>query len=427
MIFEIEAQNTGPIENLSMKFGERLNLITGDNGLGKSFILDLVWFSLTRQWPQAVNKSLLSGEMIRPRDAYKEASITSEFKCVAGNAKPKIIFNKDADLWQFPQGQPPSGGMVFYAMADGCFAFWDPMRNRNAADVDRVTPAFVFNSKEIFDGLPGESGGWLCEGLIKDWVFWQASNYFKDDFEIFKNILNVLSSEDSKLVPGDPRPVSPADIRLIPTINMDYQVDVPIIHASSGVKRIVSLAYLLVWALYGHKRADKARGKEPDNRLTFLFDEVECHLHPKWQRKIIPALINVSKLLTKDLTKDASIQFIISTHSPLIMSSVEGEFDDQSDKWFDLDVIDNKISLNQREYSALGDADNWLMSEAFNLKTSYSIRAEKILNKAKNLIKNKNLSNNQIKEMNKELSSVLSDTDPFWINWNALTYKLNYD
>ena len=34
------------------------------------------------------------------------------------------------------------------------------------------------------------------------------------------------------------------------------------------------------------------------------------------------------------------------------MSSVEGEFDDQSDKWFDLDVIDNKISLNQREYDA---------------------------------------------------------------------------
>ena len=35
-----------------MELAPRLNLITGDNGLGKSFLLDVAWWALTRKWPQ---------------------------------------------------------------------------------------------------------------------------------------------------------------------------------------------------------------------------------------------------------------------------------------------------------------------------------------------------------------------------------------
>lgn len=34
------------------------NLITGDNGLGKSFLLDLIWYAMTRQWPSEANPQL---------------------------------------------------------------------------------------------------------------------------------------------------------------------------------------------------------------------------------------------------------------------------------------------------------------------------------------------------------------------------------
>ena len=33
-----------------LEFGPRLNLLTGDNGLGKTFALDLAWWTLTRTW-----------------------------------------------------------------------------------------------------------------------------------------------------------------------------------------------------------------------------------------------------------------------------------------------------------------------------------------------------------------------------------------
>ena len=37
----IKLQGVGPVRNLTALFGERLNIITGDNGMGKSFLLDV--------------------------------------------------------------------------------------------------------------------------------------------------------------------------------------------------------------------------------------------------------------------------------------------------------------------------------------------------------------------------------------------------
>lgn len=42
-----------------------MTLITGDNGLGKSFLLDVAWWALTRRWPQEVNRRMTSGRGTR--------------------------------------------------------------------------------------------------------------------------------------------------------------------------------------------------------------------------------------------------------------------------------------------------------------------------------------------------------------------------
>ncbi|MBP6825228.1 MAG: AAA family ATPase [Saprospiraceae bacterium] len=46
-----------------------------------------------------------------------------------------------------------------------------------------------------------------------------------------------------------------------------------------------------------------------------LIDEIELHLHPKWQREVIPAL----------LATFPNIQFLITTHSPQVLSRVDKE------------------------------------------------------------------------------------------------------
>ena len=47
-----------------------------------------------------------------------------------------------------------------------------------------------------------------------------------------------------------------------------------------------------------------------------LIDEIELHLHPEWQKKILPTL---SKIFP-------NIQFIITTHSPLVLSEIDDSY-----------------------------------------------------------------------------------------------------
>ena len=69
------------------------------------------------------------------------------------------------------------------------------------------------------------------------------------------------------------------------------------IFLSAGIKRILSLAYLLVWTWETHKEASKNIGRPPQSKIVFIIDEMEAHLHPQWQRVIVPALLDVIKEL----------------------------------------------------------------------------------------------------------------------------------
>ncbi|EFK97518.1 conserved hypothetical protein, partial [sediment metagenome] len=85
------------------------------------------------------------------------------------------------------------------------------------------------------------------------------------------------------------------------------------------MRRIFALAYLLVWTWEEHRQAAKLLGEKTTDQVVFLIDEVESHLHPQWQRRIIPALLTV----VRKLINKANVQIITATHSPLIMASAE--------------------------------------------------------------------------------------------------------
>jgi len=102
-------------------------------------------------------------------------------------------------------------------------------------------------------------------------------------------------------------------------------------YASSGVRRAVALAYLLTWTWSEHRLAVERYGEDTTRRIIVLFDEVESHLHPRWQRLILKALQDAGNALIDD----AEFQFLVSTHSPLILASAEPWFDPDRDAWFD--------------------------------------------------------------------------------------------
>ena len=418
MLKSLRLTNVGPAPTMELDFGRRLNLLTGDNGLGKSFLLDIAWWSLTRKWPAEVNPRLTTGKAARP-SGPAEARIRFSF---AGKTRPEdytSTYSRRAQAWTGRAGRPANPGLVLYAMSDGSFAIWDPSRNywrkRDGVDVQERRPAYVFDPAEVWDGLPGDNGTWLCNGLIRDWAGWQKEG--GASFEHLKRLLRRMSpSGGETLAPGELTRISLDDARDIPTIRMPYRQDVAVVHASAGMRRIMALAYCLVWAWEEHKRAASQLGEDPSGQITFLIDEIESHLHPTWQRSVVPAVLSAMQ----ELNPEAEAQLVAATHSPLIMASIEPEFAAVTDAWFDLDFEEGGVVLRRRDFEKRGDAATWLISEAFDLPSGRPLEYERLVDKAQALLNQQDPDVDQITLMNDKLLAALNAKDYFLLNWRYI-------
>lgn len=424
MLKHLKLSNVGPSAELEAEFAPRLNLITGDNGLGKSFLLDIAWWALTRRWPGDLNKNLTTGDMARPR-TKGSASIEFSVKSTSKDVSYRSSFSPEDQAWTGKAGRPLNPGLVLYAMADGSFAAWDPARNywrkRGNTDVQERVPAYVFSPRDIWDGLKDPERGLLCNGLVADWASWQ-----KENGEAFAQLLAVLAAlsphEGERLVPGGFARISLDDPRDIPTLKMPYGQEVPVLQVSSGMKRIIALAYLLVWSWQEHLKASNLLGQDTTPQLTFLVDEVESHLHPRWQRSVVGALLDVMNALAPQ----AQVQILVATHSPLVMASVEPRFDETKDAWFDLDLVpqDGGISpvvqFQKRDFVRLGEVSRWLVSEAFDMGSARSLEAEQALNEAAVVMSADKPDIPRAQELDRKLRSLLGDTDPFWFRWRYI-------
>lgn len=427
MLEYLELKNVGPAPGMRMDLEPRLNLITGDNGLGKSFLLDIAWWALTKRWPAEVNPKLVAGLMARPRDSG-ESSITFAFTGKVSREEYSSTFDRSVQAWTGRSGRPANPGLVLYAQVDGSFALWDPARNywrkKGNTDVQERQPAYVFSAREVWDGLKAD-GKVLCNGLIADWVLWQKENGV--DFDRLGAVLNALSpSEGEKLTPGRSfARLGLDDVRDIPTLRMPYGQDVPVLHASAGMRRIITLAYFLVWSWKEHLRASDALEQPTTKQVVFLVDEIEAHLHPRWQRQIVKSLLS----MVQALAEEAEVQLIAATHSPLVLASVESLFDEAKDAWFDLDLVQGApgtsptVRLEKKPFVRWGDASRWLTSDAFDLKTARSVEAEELLSQAAEALSDEHFDKQKARELDVQLRTVLSDTDPFWMRWRFVGEK----
>ena len=170
-----------------------------------------------------------------------------------------------------------------------------------------------------------------------------------------------------------------------------------------------------------HRRAAELLGEERTQQVVFLIDEIECHLHPRWQRTILSSLIKMIKVIHKS----ADIQLIASTHSPLVMVSAEPLFDSEQDTWFDMD-LDQKtgqVEIKNRPFVRLGGASNWLMSEAFDLPTDRSTEGEMAIKNARACYADAKVKRGTIVKVEQELFSSLGSEDRFWKAWDRFLEK----
>jgi hypothetical protein len=407
MLGELKLEEVGPSPRLSFSFGPRLNLLTGDNGLGKSFVLELAWWALTRNADPVP---------ALPRSG-REGAVSASFLMGDGdNAVLKRAVRWDKrrrasdDYWVWD----PDSGLTLYAQVDGGFRVWDPVRNNplRVRDEPGSPKSYDFSQEALWNGLV-ENGRVLCNGLIRDWVYWQLRS--AESFARLCKVLAVLSPDAKEpLKPGEPTRLGVDDARDIPTLEMPYGT-VPLTHASAGIQRIVGLAYLLVWAWEEHLRAAELLREKPAEHMVFLLDEVEAHLHPRWQRLILPSLLAV----VRELRPDVKVQVIAVTHAPLVLASMEPSFDPEQDALFMFDLVGHEVKVTRADWRPRGDANAWLTSEVFDLKEPRSVEAEDAITRARAALKDPDLPIEEVKRIHNDLYRLLKDTDPFWPRWLA--------
>ena len=129
---------------------------------------------------------------------------------------------------------------------------------------------------------------------------------------------------------------------------------VPTTSLSDGYRSVLALSGDLVWRLL-NTFPDSPNPLHEEGIV--LIDELDIHLHPKWQRYI-------AGLLREQFP---NIQFIVATHSPLIAA---GAGEDALTLKFD--IVDGKSSVTVvRDISAMS-VDRILQSEAFDLVSPFS-------------------------------------------------------
>lgn len=404
MLDYLELKNVGLAPETRIDWAPRFNLITGDNGLGKSFLLDVAWWALTRTWAHGVALPLPD----------RKASIEYVVKGKAGATQPvKSFFRREDESWPVDAKRPPMPGIVVYVRIDGGFSVWDPARNYWRSDPGRPA-AYHFDSADVWDGLDIR-GQRVCEGLERDWITWQTGK--RPQFDALESVLHVLSPAHERLRPGAPRRLFIGEGRDRPTLMIGDQV-VPVALASAGVRRVLAMAYFLVWAWHEHREAARLLNKKPEDRFVILFDEPETHLHPRWQRTILPSMLAaVDSLRAK---AGAQVQLVVATHSPLVAASLEPVFDTEQDDTVQLTVRDGQVVIHQGVWAVEGDASSWLVSPTFGLSQARSVESERAIEAAEAWMRGERslpAGLDTKAAIDAALRRLLPSLDEFWPRW----------
>ena len=133
------------------------------------------------------------------------------------------------------------------------------------------------------------------------------------------------------------------------------QTRVPFLALSDGYRALVGwigdLLYHVCETCPSGKRLDENQG-------IVMIDEVDLHIHPKWQMELLPRL-------ARQLPR---IQFIVTSHSALLVGSLEWRNVIVAQQRPDGTSILKRVDANVSQM----DADQILLTELFGLKSTRS-------------------------------------------------------
>lgn len=289
-------------EQGEITFQEKSTLIVGTNGRGKTTLLQLLALGLTGLKTPPLETDW-SG-VVRAGEEEGRFELEVKWEDKISKLTYSIDTHDNVQCIENPDKVP-------IHELENLIVAYGPSRNLERRDTKK---------NEQFSPVASLFG---VNTYLKDIRLSQTYNYVEPGFEELKKIINTLFELAD---PSQPVQLHHFDADSfyfqVPTVENDSTI--PLEAMSAGFRSLFVWVFDLVLRAW-EKEVDL---DEPETLYGLvLIDELDTHLHPSWQRKLLPALE----------TLFPNLQFVVTSHSPFVIQSM------QSDQIFSL-VVKNKTA-----------------------------------------------------------------------------------
>ena len=409
-IKNIKLKNFRCFEELVIELNERCNVIVGVNGAGKSTILDALaisigtyfakiptTYSLPIQKEDVLRKSYLTGSIISTEYQFPVVISTEgiangefiEWSRELNGLKNKTTVKNASNLIEVGhiQQQNIQNGVTDTTLP--IFAYYGTGRLYKKKN-NRITKLGIKKSSRL-DGYTDALSLGTNEKQLLRWFEDMTLIKIQEDREIPE--LRTVKTAIEKCFEIGNKDVTDVSINYSvksKDIEVSYRKNneiekLPLHMFSDGIRITLTMVADIA------TRMAKLNPQLLDNVLetpgVILIDEIDMHLHPSWQSRIITSLLETF----------TNIQIITTTHSPIVISNIKSEY---------LRILKNNEIMNpSTNYNReLDDIVNNIM------ETDY--RPEEVRNLINQI--NQNIDNEELeeaKELLDNLKDILGETD----------------
>lgn len=405
-IKKINIKNFKNFEDESFSFNSKMNVVIGNNATGKTSLLEALSFALGTFFlglKSVDSKPLYNSQKRRKIFETDNIEIQLPFRIDVEHS-----LNDELYCWHRSTDKP-SGGSTSYKHAkkliDKAKEFDLKVRNNEIVDLpliayygtDRVNDRPDYSDKMEGSRFDGYYAALDPEVLRKQFLNWfkkyeDSVLKFNKDKSLYKAFTNAITS---MVKDWNKIHYSWHAEDLLGQLDDGSWSSFSML--SAGYKNIVRLAADIAYRAIvlnphlGENAVTKAKG-------IVLIDELDMHLHPKWQKNIIDDLKSTFP----------NIQFIITTHSPFIIQSLR---------------VDEVISLDGTVYEdPYKKSISEIVEDEMNLdeiqRSKKFIEMEKIASEYFELIKKeKNLNSDEIQQVKMKLDEMELEfnNDPVYV------------
>lgn len=399
-ISKIEIENFRGIENTQLKLEQKSTVFYGVNGVGKTTILnaiELLYSSIINKIVQNRFKQRLSLEITDIKFGKPFSKISCDITFIDKNKSLsyfRAIQRKDKKKTHDATALKEFADFFrdeFINKEEGMPIFVNYGVNRTVVDIPlRIRNTHTFDKESAFEKS--------IESKIDFRTFFEWFRYQED----FENEIRVR--KDSNYTDASLRSVKTAVYAMMDKVSNlriernplamkvdKYGISLRVDQLSDGEKCTL--------ALFGDlARRLALANPESQNPLlgmgVVLIDEIELHMHPSWQRKILPILNETFP----------NIQFIVTTHSPQVLGELNDDYN-----IFGIEKTDNTIEYNGI-HSLVGWDSNYIL-KCFMDTDSLNSNTQKLIDTIYDLIMDGNFeeSEKHIKQLEKLTDSAHED------------------